>query len=349
MSARRSPLSRGHLIVLALCLAALPSIAMAAELQPTPAGEGFGGAIDVQPGSIDGQVVLEPGSVALRARLVDPGIEGQLQVTLPGMFIGSANASDGVLTYAIAVCGAGVTFGIEGTRNSDVRLTFRDAASGSQACAAPPPAAAADSLVMGALEPASAQAQATDGDGVTVLANWGRRFFGFALIGLLLVALIPALPRALDTATRTAPWARIGTGVALALTMPLIGLLVFAIGLGIGLWWLGVLVLALYPVLLVLSMIVSGLALGSVLNRALNRPSVPIMLAFAVGLAILTLASVLPYVGPVVSIVAIIFGLGVLVLAPRSSAPATSEPPASQPTPAPEPEAPLPSAPLAAA
>jgi hypothetical protein len=73
------------------------------------------------------------------------------------------------------------------------------------------------------------------------------------------------------------------------------------------------------------------------------------MLAFAVGLAILTLASVLPYVGPVVSIAAIIFGLGVLVLAPRSSAPATSEPPASQPTPAPEPEAPLPSAPLAAA
>ena len=40
---------------------------------------------------------------------------------------------------------------------------------------------------------------------------------------------------------------------------------------------------------------------------------------FAAGLIIISFASVLPYLGPLVNVAAVIFGLGTLALAPRTS------------------------------
>jgi hypothetical protein len=108
----------------------------------------------------------------------------------------------------------------------------------------------------------------------------------------------------------------------------LIGILVFAIGLPVGLWWLGVILLALYPVILIVSMSVSGLAVGSWLYRRASRPGVPILVVFFVGMLILTFASLLPFIGAIVTILALIFGLGTLVLAPRSKPAVIVEPPA---------------------
>ena len=107
------------------------------------------------------------------------------------------------------------------------------------------------------------QPTTSDSDAQTLLLNWLRRLVGISLLAILLVLLIPAMPRALAVATETAPWGRIGLGLAIALIMPLLGILIFAMGLPIGLWWLGVILLALYPVLLLLSMSVSGLAFGN--------------------------------------------------------------------------------------
>ena len=73
-------------------------------------------------------------------------------------------------------------------------------------------------------------------------------------------------------------------------------------------------------------MSVSGLALGSWLSRRMGRPGVPIVLAFAVGMIVLTFVSLLPYVGPIINIVAVTFGLGTLVLAPRSKPSAMVDP-----------------------
>ena len=163
-------------------------------------------------------------------------------------------------------------------------------------------------------------------DAQAFLVNWLRRLVGFSLVAFLLVLLIPAMPKALMVATETPPWARIGMGLAVALILPLLGVLLFAIGLPVGLWWLGVIMLALYLVLLILSMSVSGLAVGSWLSRRVSRPGVPIVLPFALGMIVLTFVSLLPYVGPIINIVAVTFGLGTLVLAPRSRPPATVDP-----------------------
>ena len=49
--------------------------------------------IDLQPGAINGQVVLEPISVSVQASLADPGVDGQLQVIIPGQFVGSGSVT----------------------------------------------------------------------------------------------------------------------------------------------------------------------------------------------------------------------------------------------------------------
>jgi len=313
---------RWKILVLLSCVAALPTVAAAAgDAQPAPTRDAFGGTLDVQPGSIDGNVRLDAGDFLLRARLVDPGVEGQLQVTVPGLLAGTAEAANGALSYRLQLCGAGVTFNVEGTRSSAFHLGFQEAAANPQACTAAPAPTAEAATIMGPLAAAQTQPATTESDGQALLMNWLRRFVGLSLLAGLLVLFIPAMPNAIAAATRATPWRRLGLGLALGVTLPLIAVLVFAIGLSIGLWWLGVLVLALYPTLLVLSLAVSGLAVGSLARRWISQGSVPMLLISAVGMALLTLFSLLPYIGPAVTIVAIIFGLGLLALAPRTPAP----------------------------
>ena len=330
-----------------LVLVGLPGLAVAGSLQPVNAQEQVttspgpvGGSIDLQPGAVNGQVTLERGSVSLQAALRDPGVDGQLQVAVPGQLLGSLTASDGQLNYDVTVCGAGVTFGLNGT-STNLHVNFHDASSNPTACsstqstARQPPSTqstARQPLVMRPLEAAQAEPSQTGADVQTFLANWVRRFIGFSLLALLLMLVIPAMHGALAVATETSPWARLGIGVAVLLILPLIGILIFVIGLPLGLWWLGVILLALYPVVLLVSMSVAGLALGSWLSRRATRPGIPLVVLYALGILVLAFASLLPYVGSIVTLVAVIFGLGTLVLAPRSRRQATTsgvEPPAA--------------------
>ncbi|MBV9598796.1 MAG: hypothetical protein JOZ87_18275 [Chloroflexi bacterium] len=320
-----------------LVLVGLPGLAVAGSLQPVNAQEQVttspgpvGGSIDLQPGAVNGQVTLERGSVSLQAALRDPGVDGQLQVAVPGQLLGSLTASDGQLNYDVTVCGAGVTFGLNGT-STNLHVNFHDASSNPTACSSTQ-STARQPLVMRPLEAAQAEPSQTGADVQTFLANWVRRFIGFSLLALLLMLVIPAMHGALAVATETSPWARLGIGVAVLLILPLIGILIFVIGLPLGLWWLGVILLALYPVVLLVSMSVAGLALGSWLSRRATRPGIPLVVLYALGILVLAFASLLPYVGSIVTIVAVIFGLGTLVLAPRSRRPATTrgvEPPAA--------------------
>jgi hypothetical protein len=305
------------LAVLTLSLAVLPTAALADTGQGAAAQAGFDGTIDVQPGSIDGRVVLESGTAALQATIGAAGPQGQLQILVPGHFAGAADVGGGALSYQLQVCGAGVTVALNGTRNTGLQFAFRDAARDPARCTAVPTAAL--EMAMGAFAPAAAQTPPAtpESNGQAWLLDWLRRLVGFGLVGTLLVLFIPAMPRVLAAATQTSPWGRVGIGLALAFLLPLLGLFGFAFLLPVGLWWLGLLVLALYPVLIVLSLSVSGLALGSLLAR-LGQRRVPTLAAFAAGLIVISIASLLPFVGPLVNVAAVIFGLGTLALSPRT-------------------------------
>jgi hypothetical protein len=322
-------------LALAVLAAALPVSALAAGTQsPAPqtqdqfnSGGAFGGTIDLRPGAINGQVNLQPGSVSVQGTLRDPGVDGQVQLSIPGQFVGTVGADNGQIAYNLALCAAGVALALNGASKTNVQFAFQDAAANPAACLGTPATTAQQVLVMGRLEVAQAQPASTDDTDIqSFLVNWLRRLVGWSLVALLLVLLVPAMPGALAVATDTPPWGRMGIGVAVALILPLVGILLFVIGLPVGLWWLGVIFLALYPVLLILSLSVAGLAIGSWLSRRVSRPGVPLLAAYAVGMIVLTFASLLPYVGPIVNIVAIAFGLGTLVLAPRTRGPAAVEP-----------------------
>jgi hypothetical protein len=315
-----------------LAIAALPATALAAaDGAPVPgqrlaelAQNQFGGTVDVQKGAIDGQVSLDSLSASVHAALSDPGIDGQLQVTVPGQFAGTIGTANEALSYNLAACGANVMLGLRGTSLSDAHFSFQDIASNPAACTSPPSTSQRQLLMRPLMVAAAAQVQPSgpQTDTLVFLENWVRRLFAFSLLGAVLMLIVPSMAGALNVATHTSPWGRVGVGLALALTLPILGVLLFAIGLSLGLWWLGALVLALYPVLLILSMSVSGLVLGAWLNGRIQRPGVPSVLAFGLGMLIISFASLLPLVGPLVNIAAVIFGLGTLMLAPRSLSPA---------------------------
>jgi hypothetical protein len=308
----------------------------AQEQQQVNSGGPFGGMIDVRPGAINGQVNLQPASVSIQGALRDPGVDGQIQVSIPGQFVGSASATSGQISYNLALCAAGVALALNGTSSTNVHFAFQNSAANPAACTAAPTTTAQQVLVMSPLRLAQAEPSASDdSDLQSFLLNWLRRLVGWSLVAFLLVLLVPAMPRAINVATETPPWGRIGIGVAVGLILPLVGILLFVIGLPVGLWWLGVIFLALYPVLLILSLSVAGLAIGSWLSRRVSRPGVPTVALYAVGMIVLTFASLLPYVGPIVNIVAVAFGLGTLVLAPRSRGPAAVVPSGGLETPEP--------------
>jgi len=108
------------LLALAVLAAALPVSALAAST-PSPtaqeqvnSGGPFGGMIDLRPGAVNGQVNLQPGTVSVQATQRDPGIDGQVQVSIPGQFVGTASATNGQIAYDLAMCAAGVAVALSG-------------------------------------------------------------------------------------------------------------------------------------------------------------------------------------------------------------------------------------------
>ena len=153
-------------------------------------------------------------------------------------------------------------------------------------------------------EPAAEQSPLLD-----AAVGWLRTMVGVSALGLLLVLLLPGFgDRASETVQRV-PWLSLGLGLTLLVAWPLVALLVFGIGLAIGGWWLGLLLLALYALALLFGYVVSGLLVGRLTLARLGPPDARI-LAVVVGLAILTLAGLIPFVGWAVTLVSVWSGSG---------------------------------------
>jgi hypothetical protein len=168
--------------------------------------------------------------------------------------------------------------------------------------------------VSGAIERTAPPARAAspwEVGGIDMLA-WLRGFIGIAALGIVLVV---AFPRAFTATAATVQnhWAAsLGLGFALLVGIPVLALAVFALGLVIGGWWIGVLLLGLYALLTVLGYLAFaewvGLALR--LGNALAHPASALLL----GLLMLGLATLIPVFGTLVAVAAIVFGMGALTL-----------------------------------
>jgi len=144
--------------------------------------------------------------------------------------------------------------------------------------------------------------------------GWLRELIGFFALGLLLIFLLPRITvRAIDT-LRKQPWPSLGIGAAILVITPIVALIVFIIGVLIGGWWLGVLLLPIWILVLAMGYVVSGFLVGRLLFARLGWASYHDALALLGGLFVLTVLGLLPVLGGLIGLAALVFGAGALAL-----------------------------------
>ena len=110
------------------------------------------------------------------------------------------------------------------------------------------------------------------------------------------------------------PWVSLGVGVGVLIGLPLLAVLLFILGSLVGGWWLGLVALAAYAVLLAVGVPVAAVGVGGAILRVFGRP-VHVALALFVGLVVLLLVALVPILGAIVILLALLFGLGASTLA----------------------------------
>ncbi|MEA2634744.1 MAG: hypothetical protein QOJ33_542 [Chloroflexota bacterium] len=155
----------------------------------------------------------------------------------------------------------------------------------------------------------------TDSPGAgNAFLGWLRGLIGIFALGLILIFLVPGIStRAIDT-LRAQPWLSLGIGAAILIIPPIVALIVFVIGILIGGWWLGLLLIPLWILLLAIGYVVSGFLLGRLLFARLGWAGYHDALALLGGLFVLTVVGLLPVLGGFVGLAALVFGAGALAL-----------------------------------
>ncbi len=158
------------------------------------------------------------------------------------------------------------------------------------------------------------QPASRDGAG-NAFIGWLRALIGILALGLLFVLFLPRLSsRSIDT-LRAQPWASLGIGAAILVATPIIALIIFIIGLLIGGWWLGLLLIPFWLLALALGWVVSGFLLGRVVFARLGWGAYHDALALLAGLFILAVVTIIPLIGWLIGLAALVFGVGALGLA----------------------------------
>jgi hypothetical protein len=158
--------------------------------------------------------------------------------------------------------------------------------------------------------------------------EWLRGLAGFTIVGWLLLLVAPGLKGRARTAIHSLPFSRLGIGAILALDIPLASLVVIAIGLPIGLWWLGVLGLLVFLTLVVAGFAYTGFQLGRLAFDRMGWERVSAFVTLPAGVAALSLLGLIPYAGIFLSLLATVYGIGSMLYSPRRPAAAGAEVPA---------------------
>jgi hypothetical protein len=157
-------------------------------------------------------------------------------------------------------------------------------------------------------------------------AWWVAVSISVLVLGMLLLLLAPRVPPRVLEAGRDAVGPAIGWGLAVAVGLPIVCLLLAVTLVGIPLALIGLLSLAL---LFGLGYVSAALLLG---RRLIREPS-SLYLAYVVGFVILRIVDLIPVLGNLVTAAATVYGLGALTVAAWRAAhrPAVVPPPAAEP------------------
>jgi hypothetical protein len=145
--------------------------------------------------------------------------------------------------------------------------------------------------------------------------GWLRALIGILALGLIVLFLLPRLSgRTIDT-LRAEPWASLGIGAAILVATPIVALILFLLGLLIGGWWIGLLLIPLWILTLATGYALAGFLLGRLIFARLGWGSYHDALALAAGLLVLAIITLLPLLGWLIGLAAVLLGTGALALA----------------------------------
>lgn len=151
--------------------------------------------------------------------------------------------------------------------------------------------------------------------GVAALALFGIGA-GFVLGLILLIGGRPLVERAVDR-VRVAPVRSLFIGLALLILVPIVAVLLLLTVIGIP---VGILTLFAYPLLLFVGFVMAAFGLGDWLfnNRRRPRGFGGRLLLLLGGLVVLVVVGMIPFVGCIIVLLALLFGLGALWSAARA-------------------------------
>jgi putative flippase GtrA len=96
--------------------------------------------------------------------------------------------------------------------------------------------------------------------------------------------------------------------------VPIVALGIFVLGLIVGGWPLSLAAVALLAIAMAVGYVVAALFVGRMAFRALRRPEAHPLLELLVGLVVLTVAGLVPFLGGLVGLAAVTFGVGAVAL-----------------------------------
>lgn len=140
-------------------------------------------------------------------------------------------------------------------------------------------------------------------------ALWVLSFLAIFLIGVVFIALAPRGSETAADRVSGAPWVSLLVGFILLVVVPVAVFFVTVTLVGIP---LALILLVSYVIMIYVSRVFVGLAIGRWIFRKLGRPQMSLYVDLLVGLLILWLLSAIPYVGWVVRLAAVLLGLGAL-------------------------------------
>jgi hypothetical protein len=145
--------------------------------------------------------------------------------------------------------------------------------------------------------------------------GWLRALIGILALGLIFLFLLPRLSgRSIDT-LRAEPWASLGIGAAIVVATPIVAVVVFIIGLLIGGWWIGLLMIPLWILVCAIGYVVTSFLVGRLLFAQVGWGSYHDVLALAAGLLVLAILTVIPLLGWLIGLAAVVLGVGALAMA----------------------------------
>jgi len=141
--------------------------------------------------------------------------------------------------------------------------------------------------------------------------NWLQTLVGLFILGVLLVLLAPGFDGKALLASRTAPWSRLGLGFAIAILVPVVGVMAFVIGLFIGGWWLAIFLFGIYALALTAAFVLTAQVMGRWALERFGSPNAHPFFALLLGLPVLMVVSTIPVLGWIAGMLAVIYGLGI--------------------------------------